>query len=77
MSPMVVNRIPCHPAACSERWEVSCPDASTAPIRFWLSEMHGDARIVQAARDALKVAKHESDPVHAREIVMGSKIAIY
>jgi hypothetical protein len=74
MRPLIVSRVHCHPAACAERWEVSCPHASTAPIRFWWSDLDTNARIVQAARQALKKAKHEDDPVHDREFVIGNRI---
>ena len=72
MLPLIVNRVHSHPDRV-ERWRVSCPHGSTAPIRFWWSAMHTDERILQAARQALRMAKHKDNPAHAREIVMGSR----
>ena len=71
MEPLIVNRTPASPTAHTERWRVSCPHGHTAAVRFSFSEMHTDEGIVQAARAAVRLAKHPEDPAHAREIVMG------
>lgn len=73
MQPLIVHRVHAAPTAHAERWRVSCPHGHTAPVRFSFSEMHTDEGIVQAARQALRMAKHEDNPAHAREIVMGSR----
>ena len=70
---MIVNRVHAAPTAHTERWRVSCPHGHTAPVIFAFSEMHTDSDIVDAARQALRMAKHPSSPAHEREIVMGSR----
>ena len=70
---LIVNRVQAAPTAHTERWRVSCPWGRTAPVSFSFSEMHTDSDIVDAARQALRMAKHPSSPAHEREIVMGSR----
>lgn len=71
MEALIVNRVHAASTAYTERWQVSCPHGHTAPVRFSFSEMHIDEAIVDAARQAIRMAKHEDNP--AREIVMGSR----
>ena len=73
MEPLRVNRDHATPDHHTERWRVSCPHGHTAPVRFSFSEMHTDEGIVQAARAAVRMAKHPEDPAHGRAIVMGSR----
>jgi len=70
VEPLIVNRV-LDESTHTERWQVSCPHGHTAPVRFSFSEMHIDEAIVDAARQAIRMAKHEDNP--AREIVMGSR----
>ena len=76
MSPLIVNRLRAHPAACEARWEVSCPDGTITPIGFWWSAMVPDDEIVQAARQAVKNVSREGDAILDREVVMGRWIPV-
>ena len=70
---LIVNRVHAAPTAHTERWLLTCPHGTVAEVRFSFSEMHTDSDIVAAARQALRMAKHEDNPAHGREIVMGSR----